>query len=128
MDSIVSDKFKIVLQALWAFFHKGLHVNDAYHDMMLYGFYTYPEVCIASVKFWYYEFNTTYRNYHRTYPLVITGHKIIDFLGTMVLQNPTWKSDYFTDAIKQSTFEVNQYLRILGYVYINSKWVGPYIR
>ncbi|KAI4480484.1 hypothetical protein M0802_014175 [Mischocyttarus mexicanus] len=79
----------------------GTNINDAVIFLMSRQYFRFPEVCVATIEYWFRKFSTTF--YYPEYmPITDTCcHNLkMEFFKKIKDSNPSWTIDHFMDVLK----------------------------
>ncbi|KAI4476288.1 hypothetical protein M0804_013704 [Polistes exclamans] len=122
----MSLKLRIILGNLWKNFIRGISVDNTAQELLSLDYYEFPEVCLATIKFWFNVFIEDELQ-NRQFSLINNArfrqHK--DFLLQLLAENPTWTTAHYMDALKENDQIIRNYITKLGYIYYYGIWCKP---
>ncbi|KAI4475602.1 hypothetical protein M0804_014207 [Polistes exclamans] len=118
--------FTDVLRKLLENFKTGISIRNTSDELMLLGYYEFPDVCLATIEFWFNTF-LKYDHYnHRLFTLnFITRDDLKEFFLELIAKNPSWTTAHFVDAFKVNNKIIYNYMDYLGYTYTSVGWSKP---
>ncbi|KAI4475251.1 hypothetical protein M0802_015226 [Mischocyttarus mexicanus] len=104
--------FKSILEKMWNLYTGGSDVNEAIEYLMFRRYFEYEEVCKAVTKYWFHRFsnNTFFLN---SIPLLddVIYFLQMDSAKNFLSKYPSWKTDYYVDALKVQKDVAEVYLQ-----------------
>ncbi|KAI4474202.1 hypothetical protein M0804_014965 [Polistes exclamans] len=119
----MSTELTEVLLQLWINFKRGISVENTAEGLLLLGYYEFPEVCSASIKYWFnvfIEYELEYSRLNRLF--LIRPGQIEEFLLQLLVENPSWTTDHYIDALKGTIHNIHYFMEKIGYIYMHGIW------
>ncbi|KAI4481204.1 hypothetical protein M0804_009830 [Polistes exclamans] len=104
-----------ILKVLVENHKKGTNAVDTAVKLLVKKHYRYPEVCVASVNYWF-DFFTEHPNYFstETNEFYVRFEERLAFLSVLLETNPFWTIDHFKDALKLRNTAIRELIQLLS--------------
>ncbi|KAI4496415.1 hypothetical protein M0804_000225 [Polistes exclamans] len=119
---------KQILKIIWIHFRRQESVEDTRKVLTPLGCFTYREVCVATIEYWFERFRVDFNYFSLEEPLKTVGPILsLQFLSALRTKYPTWTIDHYMDAIRLPLKTVKWYLTVvdkLGPDYVWPKFMS----
>ncbi|KAI4473102.1 hypothetical protein M0804_015487 [Polistes exclamans] len=103
--------------------HVRISVDNTVQELLSQEYYEFPEVCSASIKYWFNVFiEDEFKYSHLNGLYFVRFGQIGEFLLQLLIENPSWTTDHFMDALKATNETIHKYMKELDYSYICGSW------
>lgn len=118
---------KQILKIIWIHFRRHESVEDTRKVLTPMGCFRYPEVCVATIEYWFERFMVDFNYFSWEETLETIGPVLsLQFLLALRTKYPTWTIDQYIDAIRLRPKIVKWYLKVvdkLGPDYVWPKFI-----
>ncbi|KAI4476300.1 hypothetical protein M0804_013716 [Polistes exclamans] len=122
----MSLKLRQILAKMWLNFLNGISVDNTAQELLSLDYYEFPEVCLATIKFWFNVFiEDDLENLDLSLLHSVRFRQFKEFLSQLLVENPSWTTAHYVDALKETDQIIRHYMKKLGYIYFYGSWCKP---
>lgn len=109
------------VKTLWFYYTCGYNINQAVRETMQKGLFRYFESCLVSIEYWFNQFRRDFPFFNLVWMQLASTALRISFLKELVKNLPSWKINFYMDALKTTRSCLYADMKIIGYVYCRRK-------
>ncbi|KAI4481061.1 hypothetical protein M0804_009687 [Polistes exclamans] len=89
----------VTIEIMQQYHQNKINARDTAEDLLTYGYFKYPEVCVAAINYWFHYFDAHPGHFESEYPNNNLKERLA-FLSVLLRNNPLWTTHHFIDALK----------------------------